>query len=116
MSYGHSTPFCREVFRYDSSVAVFGLGLTTQQHGRHVKAPLVYEFFHFARFQQGGKTLLIFIPRNLFVPIASDDFLGGSKEWFVEILNPADLLEEVGQIVALGKGSQLGRVIQSHIN
>jgi len=105
MAYRHSTPLPPQIFRHEPSVAVLGLRLAAQQDGRCVEAPPVYDFLHVTLFQQGHKPLLVFFPCDLFVPIGADDFLSRRKYGFVQILRPAELLQEVLQISALREAS-----------
>lgn len=112
----HVVPFRRQVLGYQPSVAVFRRRLAAKQDRRHVEPSPVDQVLNLALAEQGQKPPLVFLPGDGLLLVAVQEVLVGGKDGQMMILCPADLVEEVFQVGALGKGGELGGVVQPDVD
>ncbi len=107
MSHSHVTPLHGEILRYQPPVTVLRLEFAAKQDSRYVEELLINDLFHLTLCEKGDEALLVFVPGNFLFLVGVQNVFSGGKNWFMKIFGPAEFLEKVLEVFALGKAGEL---------
>ena len=112
----HIGPFALQVFDDESAVAVVGRRLAAQQGRRDIEQVGIEFGLDAALLDEVEEQRGVHVPASLLFFVGVEHLLRRREADFVQVLGPAQFLQEEGQIVPFGEGRQLRDVVQSNID
>jgi hypothetical protein len=110
-----ASPVLLEVLQDEPAMAVLGCGLAAEQDRRHSEERGVKPLFDAACAHQGEELTLVVVPTAFLLPVGVQHGLFGRQQRLVDVLGVEQLAQEVGQVLALGEGSELRGVVEPHV-
>src|SRR5919199_2235930 len=109
-------PRVLEVGADEPPVAVIRRGFAAEKDGRHREESGADPLFDPPLGHELQEAPLVVLPAPLSFLVGVEHVLGRGKQGLVQILGAADLVQEEGKVVALGKPGQLRGVVEPHVD
>src|SRR5919202_6809003 len=111
-----AAPCVLEVGADESPVAVIRRGFAAEKDRWHREESGADLLFDLPLGHELQEAPLVVLPAPLPFLVGVEHVLGRRQQGLMEILSAADLAQEEGKVVALGKPGQLRRVVQPHVD
>src|SRR5919201_3289236 len=109
-------PCILEVGADEPPVAALRRGLAAAKDRRHREESGADSLFDLPLGHELQEAPLVVLPAPLPFLVRIEHVLGRRKQGLVQILGAADLVQEEGKVVTLGKPGQLRRVVEPHVD
>ena len=115
VSYLDLAPMAAQIFRDQSPMAMVRLVFTAQQ-AAGLDHFLGDRILNMALFHEVEKALFINAPLPLVLLVLVKNFLGRRQIRHVDVVEPANFLEKVGQVLLLRKASQMRNGVEVYVD
>src|SRR5919199_4890862 len=109
-------PCVLEIGADEPPVAVVRRGLAAEKDRRHREESGADPLFDLPLSHELQEAPLVVLPAPLPFLVGVEHVLGRRQQGLVQILGAADLVQEEGKVLTLGKAGQLRRVVEPHVD
>ena len=110
-----AVPFVIEAFTHEPTVAVMRLRLGAQET-RSVEQLRLETMLDSSFRHEVEKTRLVSRPLPLVLLVGLEHGVRRREQRLMHIRDPADPVEEIGEVIGLGKTGELRRIVQAHVH
>jgi hypothetical protein len=116
MNNPHVGPLALQVLDDQPPVTVLGGRFATEQHTWRFKIAWGELAFDVSFFHQLEELGFVHAPVSFVFLVGIQNVLRGCQQRLVHVLGVAQFAQEIGQVIAFGKGGQLRDVVQPHVD
>lgn len=108
-------PALLEILQHQAAVTPFGRRLATEQDRGDVEQVAIKPLLDTPLAHQIEETALVLLPAALLLAVCVEQRLCRRQQRLVEVLRAAELAQEVGEVLALGKARELRDVVEPDV-